>query len=69
MSIALITVMVLLAGCEPQYETDQVLRREIFIQCLQAVPKGPESVQYNDWDEVVHECGNQAYAIATKVKR
>jgi hypothetical protein len=42
-------------------QPDQCLRREIFMQCLGTVPKGPDSTKYNDWDEVVSECENAAY--------
>jgi hypothetical protein len=49
-----------LLGCGdiPRYETDQALRRTIFMECLKAVPPGP---QYNDWDEVISECSSVAY--------
>ena len=55
-----------LAGCEMPSppEPDQELRQELFFQCLQLTPKGPESVQYNDWAEVVSECGHQARSMA-----
>lgn len=45
---------------------DQCMRREIFEACLARVPKGPDSVQYNDWSEVVEECGSQAYYQALR---
>lgn len=67
---AIIFAVMALAGCDAfkpmQPVTDQVLRREIFFQCLAALPKGPERVSNsNDWDEVVSECGKQAYEMAT----
>lgn len=70
---AIIAAVIALAlyGCDPvdsPWETDQELRREIFFQCLQALPKGPESTRYNDWSEVVEECGDQAYHMAQKRK-
>jgi hypothetical protein len=52
-----------LLGCGdiPRYETDQALRRTIFMECLKAVPPGPQSTKYNDWDEVISECSSVAY--------
>lgn len=41
--------------------TDQCMRREIFLQCLQALPAGPQASKYNDWDEVVGACDSAAY--------
>jgi hypothetical protein len=58
----------LLASCSPSEppappsSSDQCMRREIFQQCLAAVPRGPERVATsNDWDEVVAECETAAY--------
>jgi len=51
-------------GCgfmpDPQV-IDQCVRREIMLQCLAAIPKGPASTVTNDWAEVVQECGSTAY--------
>lgn len=44
---------------------DLELRREIFNECLASVPKGPTSVKYNDWEEVVSACGDQADTLST----
>jgi hypothetical protein len=65
----IIAVLVLagtmLSGCEadvyPKYEASQVVRQRLFKECLQALPAGPSSTKYNDWDEVVEACGNEAY--------
>ena len=43
---------------------NQCLRREIFNECMKILPAGPISTKYNDWDEVVSECGNQAYYMS-----
>jgi len=43
---------------------DQCKREELFFKCMQMVPKGPDSTKYNDWDEVVAECGQQVYYLA-----
>ncbi len=60
----LLFVVVLLAGCNVPQDTsapDQCLRREIFKECLAALPAGPVATKYNDWDEVVEECERSAY--------
>ena len=40
------------------------LQREIFNECMKMLPAGPVATKYNDWDEVVSECGNQAYYMS-----
>lgn len=53
-----------LAGCEKPTPVvmDQCMRREIFSQCMAALPKGPERIAGgNDWDEVVNACESAAY--------
>lgn len=63
----------LLAGCDAGKSTappkerwyyDQDLRRTVFLECLQRAPAGPTSTRYNDWSEVVEECGMQAADIS-----
>lgn len=52
-----------LGGCanpDPQM-ADQCMRREIFQQCMKALPAGPKATMYNDWDEVVAKCEDAAY--------
>ncbi len=57
----------LLVGCGPLPESkmpsqsDQCMRAELFQACLKALPAGPASTQYNDWDEVVDSCSSNAY--------
>lgn len=79
MRTVLIAVAVLiLSACGdptpmPKYDIDQCMRREIFQQCLQALPKGPEHVSNsNDWAEVVEACESaahdQSFRIAGHVK-
>lgn len=48
--------LVFLSGCAETVGTDQCMRREIFLQCLKALPAGPVETKYNDWDDVVLEC-------------
>ncbi len=45
---------------------DQCLRTELFKACMSALPAGPVSTQYSDWDEVVDSCGSQAYYQALR---
>jgi hypothetical protein len=62
----------LLSGCENplpepnRCQHDQDVRREIFMECLRAVPQGPVSAKYNDWSEVVDQCGDQAGYISLR---
>ena len=65
LTIALLAIAAA-SGCteHPQWATDQELRQEMFFRCLGELPAGPESTQYNDWAEVVDECGSQAYSLA-----
>ena len=55
-----------LSGCvEPDRRVpDQELRRRLFFECLKSAPAGPQSTKYNDWDEVVSECGDQALMLS-----
>lgn len=62
---AALLLLTTLAGCGPV--PDQELRRQLFKECLSVVPKGPERTVYNDWDEVVSECGRQAYSMSLQL--
>lgn len=42
------------------------LQREIFNECMKMLPAGPLATKYNDWDEVVSECGKQAYYLSIR---
>ena len=60
----LLIMMLALAGCAPpesRTSNDQCLRAKIFKECLVALPAGPASTKYNDWNEVVAACENSAY--------
>lgn len=66
-----IFMLMLLAACDapplkpaPEWEVNQSKRLEYFQICMKSLPAGPLSTQYNDWDEVVSECGSQAYYLA-----
>jgi hypothetical protein len=64
---AVLLATLLLTACDDVVETvspaapDQCLRREIFTECLRLVPKGPDTVVNNDWDEVIEACALTAY--------
>lgn len=65
MLIIAVTLAGGLQGCEKRSvassEPDQCVRAEQFQQCMKALPAGPVSAKYNDWDEVVSECRQTAY--------
>ncbi len=63
----LILSIILLAGCEVKRQrANQELRSKLFFECLEKIPKGPERTKYNDWAEVVDECGDQAYYMSLR---
>ena len=61
-----------MTGCDwvipEQAVTDQCLRRELFKECMELLPAGPDSTVYSDWDEVVEECGIRAYYQSQRMK-
>ena len=70
-----IPLMLLLAGCAPKLPNgepysggyyDQDVRRDGFFECLRALPAGPQATRYNDWSEVVSECGSQATTLSAR---
>ncbi len=51
-----------ITGCkECRSVSNQELRQKLFKECLSLLPKAPNQTHYSDWDEVVAECGDQAY--------
>lgn len=62
----IVAIGLLLAGCDEVKGpvVNQEIRERLFFQCLERIPKGPEQTKYNDWDEVISECGTQAYYMA-----
>lgn len=62
--IALLTV----AGCTPVsddvIQERKTLRIELFEKCMQLLPDDPQTTKYNDWAEVIEECGTQAYYMS-----
>ena len=66
-----IAALVVIAGCKPQERSynDQCLRREIFMQCMAALPVGPVSTHNNDWGKVVDECDSTAQRLSIREER
>lgn len=68
-----VLALLALAGCargpaEDAKETKRgLLRHEYFVECMKLLPAGPVQTQYNDWDEVVDSCSNQAYYQSNQV--
>jgi len=62
--IALLTV----SGCTPVsddvIQARKDLKIELFEKCMRLLPDGPQTTKYNDWAEVVEECGRQAYNMS-----
>ena len=70
--LILLTVL-LLAACSKDDKpfidervSNLCLQREIFNECMKMLPAGPVATKYNDWDEVVRECGKQAYYLSIR---
>lgn len=57
---ASLLIAALVVGCD-QSAPDQCVRREIFLQCMGALPAGPQATKYNDWDDVVSTCDSVAH--------
>lgn len=72
---SLVCMLALTACADPidptksTYATDQCLRAELFAKCMAAIPAGPISPKYNDWDEVVGECGSAARYQSVRERR
>lgn len=71
---ALIASALLLSGCGESrpyadYEYSAAKRAAAFKECMAAVPAGPQTTTYNDWDEVVSECRNYADTQARRCIR
>ena len=65
---------VMLAGCHQPIDTTNpaienqrgLLRAKLAQQCMRDLPAGPQSTQYNDWDEVVNACSENAFYQANQ---
>ncbi len=63
-TIASVALALALAACDGSIGVstpDQCMRAALFASCMRALPAGPVSSQYNDWDEVVATCEIAAY--------
>ena len=60
-----------LVACDdmPTWRVDRKLQQELFFKCLDKLPPGPSKTKYNDWDEVIEECGSQSRNMANKCVR
>ena len=61
-----VAILFVLAGCgQPEYGvTSKAVEQELFFRCLAALPAGPVESHYNDWAEVIAECGARARTLA-----
>ena len=63
----LILLCLALSACDGEpTTTDQCMRVELFKSCMASLPAGPVATKYNDWDEVVAQCGNEAFYMAQR---
>lgn len=42
---------------------DRDKMHNVYLECIDAIPKGPESTVYNDWDEVIQQCRDHAEEV------
>ena len=65
--VVLLILGLAITGCDKvRSNYDQCLRQKLFTECLSKIPKGPESVHYNDWSEVVEACSSSASAYSVR---
>lgn len=67
-AITLIIAVLFLSACEPpeRWKVDKNLQKDLFFECMNSLPAGPNETVYNDWDEVVEECRYTAYLLAKR---
>lgn len=71
--ILLIIAVLTLSGCSVEHSEsrtviDQCLRSQLFDRCVKTIPSGPLATRYNDWDEVIEVCGNQARSQSVRLR-
>lgn len=54
---------------ENRSQPNQCIRAELFKQCMSVLPVGPAATKYNDWQEVVEECGDQAKSMSWRITK
>lgn len=70
-----VTVIALLIffGCNVRNDqkmvvaADQKLRHTLFCECLEKVPKSPETMGKSDWAKIVSNCDDYAYYSSMRV--
>ena len=75
-TVIMVVFALLLSACGPSIKdnpdifiTDYCKREELFQSCMKSLPAGPIATHYNDWNEVVEACGNQAYYGAQRKRK
>ena len=71
-TIASVALTLALTACDGSIGVstpDQCMRAALFASCMRALPAGPMSSQYNDWDEVVTACESAAYRQSLRSAR
>lgn len=71
--ILLAVSILILTACSAEVKesktvVDQCLRAQLFDRCLKTIPQGPLATKYNDWDEVVNECGGQSRSQSYRLR-
>lgn len=61
--VIMLAISILFSGCTDEQKSgpDQCLRAQLFKDCMESLPAGPQETKYNDWAEVVEECNDTAY--------
>ena len=58
MVVGIIYLFATVPVCRMEFDSKE--RAASFENCLKLLPASPQFTHYNDWDEVVSECGKQA---------
>jgi hypothetical protein len=60
-----------LSGCGPDMDIieDRCMYRQVFRECMAALPAGPVRTHYNDWGEVVESCDTAAHQQSWRARR
>ena len=67
-ALSILIVLLCVSGCDSMSDeakqARKYLRISLFEKCMNLLPVGPLKTKYNDWAEVVDECGIQAYYMS-----